>query len=250
MHTEAEGATWPEAAAARDAGRPVVLPFGALEQHGPHLPLATDTWMAGALAQAIAEAVEGWLLPAIPLGHTVGNDGFPGTVSLSFDSVRAVASDVARSLQRGGWRTLVIVNGDYGNQGPLRAMARDAWDQLGFPVLVVDYPGLVEAAEAVCDTAPAGPGFYHADEFETSVLLALRPRSVRMDRAAPEYPPMPATVGSTPIGLHELSRSGVFGDPTAATAEKGRRLLGQLVDAAVNLTNSFLAERVGPITGS
>jgi creatinine amidohydrolase len=249
MRIDAEGATWPEAAGARDAGRPVVLPFGALEQHGPHLPLSTDTVMAAALARVVADAVDGWLLPPVPMGHTVGNDGFPGTVSLSFDTVRAVAFDVARSLQQAGWRSLVVVNGDYGNQGPLRAAARDAWDRLGLPVLVVDYPGLLEAAEAVCESEPAGPGFYHADELETSVILALRPDTVRMERAVPEYPDMPASIGSTPIGLHELSRSGVFGDPTAATAEKGRQLLTMLTTQAINLTKSFLSQRVGPITG-
>jgi creatinine amidohydrolase len=142
------------------------------------------------------------------------------------------------------------VNGDYGNQGPIRAAAQDSWTRLGFPVLVVDYPGLAGVVGAVCETEPAGPGFYHADEFETSVILALRPDLVRMDRAAPEYPDMPASIGSTPIGLHELSRSGVFGDPTAATIEKGLRLLALLTEHAVNLTKSFLAARVGPITDS
>ncbi len=139
-------------------GAPAVLPFGALEQHGPHLPLSTDTIMATWLAEQVADAVHGWLLPAVPLGDTAANESFPGTVSLSFDTVRSIVIDVGRGLRRSGFPCLIVVNGDFGNQAPLRVAARDLARKDNWPVLVIDYPGLDEVAAQVCETPPAGPG--------------------------------------------------------------------------------------------
>jgi creatinine amidohydrolase len=245
MRIDAAHATWPEAEDAYRSGRAAVLPFGALEQHGAHLPLATDTVMATALATRVADAIDGWLLPAVPFGYTSANDGFAGTLSLSFDTVRAVAVDLARSLQRSGASCLIVINGDYGNQAPLHQAARDIWATAQWPALIVDYPGLAEAAARVCASPPAGPGFYHADELETSIVLAERPELVHMDRASPAYPVMPATLGAAPVGLHEVSPTGVFGDPTAATAAKGEQLLDLLTASAVDLVRAFVAHRVG-----
>jgi len=245
VQLEAATATWPEADGARARHAPAVLPFGALEQHGPHLPLSTDTIMAAWLAQRVADAVEGWLLPAVPFGDTAANDGFPGTVSLSFDTVRSIVTDVGRSLRRSGFACLIVVNGDFGNQAPLRVAARDLARNDNWPVLVIDYPGLDEVAAQVCETPPAGPGFYHADEVETSAVLALRPDLVHLGRAVASYPEMPLTLGATPTDLARLSPSGVFGDPRPADAGKGSTLLGLLAERAVALARAFLADQGG-----
>jgi creatinine amidohydrolase len=197
--------------------------------------------MAAWLSEKVADAVDGWLLPAMPLGNTSANDGFPGTVSLSFDTVRAIATDVGRSLARSGFPCLIIVNGDWGNRAALGQASRDLAVG-GWPVLVVDYPGLAEVASAVCETPAAGAGFYHADEVETSVVLALHPELVHMERAVASYPLMPATLGSTPTDLARLSPSGVFGDPRTAAATKGRAILDALADRAIGLARSFLSD--------
>ncbi len=230
---------WPEVRDRLAAGAIPVLPFGAHEQHGPHLPLATDTIMAAGLARRIAAEVDALVLPAVSYGQTTDNDGFPGTTSLAFDTVRAIATDVAKAAARAGAPGLVIVNGDFGNQAPLRIAARE-FEPL--PVLVVNYPGLQQACDQVCTSAPAGFALRHADEFETSVMLALAPQTVRMDRAVAEYPTYPASFPDLQIGLNRLSRSGVFGDPSVASAEKGQRLLELLSAAAVGLVRAFLAE--------
>ena len=178
MWVDGEDASWIDARHAAAAGAPAVLPFGAFEQHGPHLPLSTDTSMAVALARRLCEAVDGFLLPPVSFGETSNNDGFAGTVSLSFDTVRAIAFDICVGVRRGGFRCLIVVNGDFGNQTPLRLAAREAMSRLAWPMLVIDYPGLAEVAAAVCETEPVGAGIYHADELETSVMwLCGRPRS-------------------------------------------------------------------------
>ncbi|MCW6005713.1 creatininase family protein [Micromonospora sp. CPCC 205371] len=220
--------------------RPVVLPFGAYEQHGPHLPLATDTAMATAVAQRVARRTGALLLPAVAYGETSGNAGFPGTVSLSFDTVRAITLDICAALVRHGASSLVIVNGDFGNRAPLAQAAREAGVRLGLPVLVVDYPDLPRIAAEICQTPPAGDGFYHADEVETSIMLAVAADSVRMERAVAEYPRFPPAFPAAFTGLEKISASGVFGDPRPATAEKGADLLERLAEAATTLVEAYL----------
>jgi creatinine amidohydrolase len=234
-------AAWPEVKELADQGRVAVLPFGAFEQHGPHLPLSTDTIMAEELARRLARAAGALLLPPVHYGETSGNGGFPGTISLGFDTVRRIALDICASLRSGGVAGLVIVNGDYGNQAPLKLAAREAAEQLGYPVLMIDYPGLAEIAAEVSQSPSAGHGFYHADEVETSMVLAIEPTAVQMARAREEYPEFPPVYGSTPIPLHRLSASGVFGDPRGATAEKGARILDALTERAWPIVAAFLA---------
>ncbi len=96
---------------------------------------------------------------------------------------------------------------------------------------------------------PAGLGLYHAEEFETSLVLHLRPEDVRMERPVAEYPVYPPTFPAVLTGLEKLSRSGVFGDPRPATAELGGRLMDRLADEAVELVNAFLLTLppVGPL---
>jgi creatinine amidohydrolase len=247
MNAEAPGgfldgasASWTDVRAHLAGRRPVILPFGAYEQHGPHLPLATDTMMAAALARRVAQRVGALLLPAVAYGDTSGNAGFPGTLSLSFDTVRAIALDICAALVAHGATSLVVVNGDFGNRAPLALAGREAYVRLGFPVLIVDYPGLTTIAAEVCETPPAGDGFYHADELETSIMLAVAPDSVRMDRATAEYPQFPPAFPAAFTGLDTISTSGVFGDPRPATADKGDRLLDRLCDAATALVSAFL----------
>ncbi|GAA2003949.1 creatininase family protein [Nakamurella flavida] len=227
------------------AGAVPLLPFGAYEQHGPHLPLSTDTVMAQGLTRRLATVLHGevdtLVLPPVEYGQTTDNDGFPGTLTLSFDTVRAIALDLAAALHRQGARCLVVVNGDFGNQAPLRVAARESVQRWDFPVLVINYPGMAEAADAALTSEPAGYGLRHADEFETSIMLALTPDDVRMDTAVAEYPEYPAVFPALQIGLHELSVTGVFGDPTAATAEKGEALLERLSAAAAELVRAFVS---------
>ena len=234
-------AAWPEVEELARSGRVAVLPFGAFEQHGPHMPLSTDTIMAQELARRLARAAGALLLPPVHYGETSGNNGFPGTISLGFDTVRRIALDICASLRDGGVAGLVVVNGDFGNQAPLKLAAREAREQLGYPVLTIDYPGLAEIAAEVSETPSAGHGFYHADEVETSMVLAIEPTAVKMERAREEYPWFPPAYGCTPIPLRQISKSGVFGDPRGATAQKGARILDAITERAWGIVEPWIA---------
>ncbi|SER55466.1 creatinine amidohydrolase [Faunimonas pinastri] len=234
-------ATWPEVKDFVREGRIGLLPVGAQEQHGPHLPLATDTVMATGFARRLAEALDALLLPALPYGDAWNNEGFPGTLSLSPETVQRTVEDLARGVRRIGLGALIVVNGHFGNREPIALAARELWRESGFPVLCLDYPGLESLADEICASAPAAPTFYHADEVETSVMLALAPEAVRMERAISEYPVFPPTFGAEPMQLSSFCQSGVFGNSRPATAEKGERLLEGLTAASVDVIRTFLA---------
>ena len=228
-------ASWPEVEAAVKAGVIAVLSVGAVEQHGAHLPLLTDTVLASGIARRIAEELPGLLLPPIAYGDAWNNEGFVGTLSISPDTLRATLEDIGRGLSRIGVKGLVVINGHFGNREPIALAARRLVTELALPVLHLDYPKLEAFASEVCESEPAGPGFYHADEVETSMMLALAPDTVKMDRAAPEYPVFPETFGLEPMLLSAFNRSGVFGDPRPATAMKGEALIGKIVAESLRL---------------
>jgi len=235
-------ASWEDVAAGIARGLVAILPVGAVEQHGPHLPLLTDTVLATGVARCIAEAAgEVLLLPAIAYGDAWTAEGWPGTLSLSPDTLRATVIDLGRGLHRMGVRGLVTVNGHFGNREPI-ALAARALGELGLPVLHLDYPHLEALAAEHMESEPAGPGFYHADEVETSMMLALAPESVRLDRARPEYPDFPPLFGSEPMKLSAFNRSGVFGDPRPATAQKGEALIAGIAAESTRLIGLWRAE--------
>jgi creatinine amidohydrolase len=238
---DAATATWVEVQQRLSRPTVAVIAIGALEQHGPHLPLATDTVMSAGVARRLAGDLDALLLPPIAYGDAWNNGGFLGTLSLAPATVRAIVVDIGRGLHASGVRGLIVVNGHFGNREPIAQAARALYDGVAFPVLLLDYPELERLAQQICTSAPAAPSFYHADELETSIMLALMPEAVHMDRAAAEYPVFPPTYGAEPIMLHTFCRSGVFGDPTHATAAKGERLLDGLADASRRVAAAFLA---------
>jgi creatinine amidohydrolase len=236
----AADATAPQLVAHLAATRGVaVLPVGALEQHGPHLPLSTDTLTAQAVADRLADALDAVLLPAIGYGATWNMSGYAGTVTLRPATVEALALDIGGGAAQAGARLLVIVNGDWGNRAPL-ARAEAALAQT-LPTLVLNHPGLDEAAERIRDSRPAAPGLLHADEVETSLVLAIAPRLVQ-GTAEAVYPDFPPDFGTVPMRMHGFSPSGVFGDPGPATAAKGEALLDAVVAQSLRLVERALQQ--------
>lgn len=218
----------PDIARAKAGALIAVLPIGAVEQHGPHLPLLTDTILATGIARRIADAIAAWLLPALAYGDAWTAEGWAGTLSIAPQTLRINVEDIGRGVQRIGVAGLVTINGHFGNRGPIAAAA-ETLSASRLPMLTLDYPGLEAAAEKYCSSKPAGTGFYHADEVETSMMLALAPEAVRMERAVAEYPTFPSDFGTRPMQLSSFNTSGVFGDPRGATAETGEKIIAYIV---------------------
>ncbi|HEY3184921.1 MAG TPA: creatininase family protein [Gaiellaceae bacterium] len=235
MNTSLGSLSWQEAAGL-DAERTVaVIPVAALEQHGPHLPLDTDTFLVTTVVEAAAQlaGTRGPVLvpPTIFAGSSEHHMAFAGTISLRPETLAAVVRDVCLSLAQHDFRRLLIVNGHGGNRALLAAAVQSIGAQAPVSIATLDYWTL--AAEAVTDLRESPPGgMAHACEFETSLMLHLRPESVRTELIAHEIPETRFSLERldlferAPLTVHwkthELSSSGVLGAPDLATAEKGR----------------------------
>ena len=220
-----ERMTWPEIKAAIAAGctRAVVC-LAASEQHGPHLPEGTDAWLgeelAGRLARALGDAL---VAPVIRPGCSEHHLGFPGTITVPVDVLVALLDAYVDSLSRHGFERFLVFPSHGGN---LPALTN--WPGRRRPqVRVLDDPRPVVGAirQALSGFGAAGPAGRHADLGETAAMLATRPELVRMERVTAGFQ---GEVGPGELlanGTRALSPSGVFGDPTSATAEMGAAVL-------------------------
>ena len=226
------GAVWPDL-----SHRPLlVVPLGSVEQHGHHLPLATDTVVACAVAEAaVGELDDALLAPALAYGAGGEHEGFPGTISLGTEALTGLLVEYGRSACRWAGRVL-LVNGHGGNHEALAAaggvLRREDRDVAWFPCGV---PG----------------GDAHAGRTETSLMLHVEPDAVLADRSVPGI--------TTPLsdllprlraeGVRAVSPTGVLGDPAGATAEEGEELLGAMAGRLAAAVATWLVDDSGRLAG-
>lgn len=205
-----EDLTWLEAKARFDSGAVVIVPVGAAsKEHGPHLPLKTDYLTARALGQRLIERLPVVAAPVIGFGYYPAFTDFAGSQHLRPETFKAVVAELLGNLRDHGVTRIAIVNTGVSTEKPLDEVA-GALE--GVAMLHMRLFGT--SADSLLDD-PAGG---HADERETSVMLALEPRSVRMDRLAVEG---------------DFAATGATGDPSRATAFKGEHILAARVDDLV-----------------
>ena len=206
-----------------------VLPIGSYEQHGSFLPLATDTIVATAIAAAIAERYNVLSLPPITISCSHEHAAWPGTVSISHQTLSAIIDDVRSSLARGGITRLALVNGHGGNYVLSNivqtANAADPGSMTLFPTRT-DW----DVARAAAQLETDGHHDMHAGELEVSILLHVRPDLVGEgvadgDHAADDRRMLLVQ------GMAAYTRTGVIGRPSAGTAGKGLALLGSLAES-------------------
>ena len=222
------------------AGAVAVLPVGATEQHGAHLPTGTDTLLATHVAQAAAERTGDVVLPPLSYGCSLGHtDRWPGTLSLHPATMTGVVVEVGRWVHGSGFRKLVIVNGHATNGPPCQSAILQLRHELPDlrPRFVSIFDLTPEIAERYTEDAPD----FHANEAETSMLLHLAEREVRLDRAVDEPDRTVDRVLSYPMPA--VTASGVVGTPSTASAERGEQLVGRLIEALADLLERARAER-------
>lgn len=223
----ADGSPLAEAVWTRLPDSPIVLvPLGSTEQHGPHLPLATDTIIAAAVAHEAAEqmairtGLRVLVAPALPYGASGEHQEFPGTVSIGHEALRVVLVELIRSIATWSSR-IVVINAHGGNEPTVSS--------------VVDQMRRERHRVQVVTCAVQDPTDAHAGRDETSMLLHLRPELVRAEAVVtgntrPLAQLLPELVA---VGMRPVTPTGVLGDPRGATSDAGRAAMSEMVDRVV-----------------
>ena len=236
---------------AMDRRTPVILPVGATEQHGGHLPLGTDSMILDAVIGRLDSALNGRLLilPSQQIGLSEHHMKFPGTLTLTHETLRCCVFELADSVIRHGFRRLVLLNGHGGNQAILAVLGEQIgqrWPEV--ECLVTSWWAAAAERLKRLQEGPIG-SVGHACEFETSILQAIAPELVDMSLAEDggiqhrvesmwfDMLHGPAATCYRPFDV--LSQSGVFGKPSLASAEKGRRILDEVAAALRELIVGF-----------
>jgi len=221
----------------------VIVPVGSTEQHGPHGPLLTDALVATEVARRIAPRIGAVVAPTVGYGLSYPHVGFTGLVHIRIPTFMALIEDLCASLATAGFRRIAFLNGHYDNTYAIAYACANAADRLpagvrAFPVNYWDGLAPAEAAEFFSPTTGL-----HANQAETSAMLAIAPALVDMDRANDEMPPFPPVTNpgavhtafffSSPGSVHRATHSGTWGDARGATAEFGERYLTAVAEATV-----------------
>lgn len=216
----------------RDQSPTLVIPVGSCEQHGPHLPLDTDTRIATAVAVELAHRLGYLLAPAIAYGASGEHQGFPGTVSLGTAALTTVLVEYGRSACDWASR-LVLVNGHGGNVDALRSAVT---------LLRAEDRDVAWCTPAIWLTADA-----HAGHTETSLLLHLSPELVHTEHCRPgNTAPLAGLMPQLRAGgMRAVSESGVLGDPSTATAGDGERLFAEMVEDCVGRIRRWRVQHEG-----
>ncbi len=223
-----EEMTMPEFVAGLEKTRTVFLPFGATEEHGPHLPLSTDTLHAVEVGRKLALKRDIFVAPPIPYGVCRSTSQHPGTITLGTATLRALVLDIVTSLHRQGLRNFVLLTGHAG--GTHTSVLIDAGEELleRFPdiriAVLTEFMLAAREGRGLIET----PDDSHAGEIETSRILHSHPHLVR-GTAESEYPEFPS--GILVRDKKKFWPGGVWGDPSKASAVKGRQLEELVVDA-------------------
>jgi mycofactocin system creatininase family protein len=218
---------WPDLAASASSGGVLVIPLGSTEQHGPHLPVTTDTDIAVAIAEGAAAAETRLAVaPPVAYGASGEHQGFAGTLSIGQRATELVLLELGRSAAV-EFAHVLVVSAHGGNAAPLSRAISLLSDE-GHPVTA---------------WSPSWPGDAHAGRTETSLMMAIAPHRVHLERAEPgDRRPLGALLPQLRRhGVRSVSANGVLGDPTGASADEGARLLGLAVEALVAVVASLPA---------
>ena len=242
--------TWPELGE-RVAEQPVVvLPIGSVEDHGYHMPLDVDNFLIWNICEEAAKRAEGdiLLMPIIPYGFETHHMDFTGTIDIRQEHLLNFVLDITKSVAHHGFQRILIADGHGSNMPILELVARRTILETDALCACFIWPGL--ARKEIAEVRESGhQGMAHAGELETSVYLHLAPEKVQMDKAVKDIG-MPESefvwmdlMNGSPVRLMDewtrFSKSGVYGDATIATAEKGEKFFEAAVGGFLRLVKEF-----------
>jgi len=218
----------------------VILPSGAIEVYGPHLPLGSDILVAQRISELVAERITAIVGPCLEVGDSGGLSSFPGTLVVNPDNLKSVYRDICLSFIKWGFKSILFINSHLGNIAPLNQLGEELQGNHGVKCgAVAWWQFLPSVSEGILETKmPHG----HASEAGTSVLLYLFPEYVDMKLATkvePLYEDKYRDIFKY-LPFDAYTPNGMIGDATAGSAEKGKRLVERAVDRIVHFTREVL----------
>ena len=236
-----ETLAWPEVGEKIAAGWPVVVPIGArAKEHGHHLPMQTDFLLARALADGVAAQVPVLVAPVIDFGYYPAFIAYPGSQHLAAETFIRVVEDIITRLIAQGAKDIYVINTGVSTEAPLQIAARNIYTSLRREIALAHIRDLGHKSRDILQQKFGG----HGDEHETSLILAIAPDMVDMSKARTDYGNLlgaPKNVfglvsefSPDPNSRQHYSATGVRGDPTLASAEKGRIILAAMIEDLVN----------------
>jgi len=213
--------SWMEA---RDKLKPetiVVIPLGAAsKEHGPHLRLSNDEMLSGYFTMRVLEKQDVVVAPSIPYSYYPAFVEYPGSTHLRFETARDLVVDVVKSLAHAGPRRFYVLNTGVSTRKPLEG----AKELLAAEGITLAYTDIIAAGKSACTEVEQQPEGTHADEIETSMMLFIAPWTVDMSKATKDFPKGAGPLSPDPSKGERCSPSGIYGDATLATREKGEKV--------------------------
>jgi creatinine amidohydrolase len=230
-----EEMSWPEIAMGLKETQTVILPVGATEEHGPHLPTITDTIQAIEVARFVAAKRHVFLAPPLHYGVCRSTRGFPGTITVGHDALRAFAKDLLTSLADSGFSRVMILTGHAGglHMAALEEACQNAVEERDFRVSLVSLFDLIDFSKV--ETPHDG----HAGEVETSLMMVVRPDLVK-GRPKKHFPARPRFLIMKDV--RSLMGNGIMGNPEPATPEKGKAFFDMAVQGVIGALDELESE--------
>ncbi len=237
-----EGLTWQEAEAILTDATVVVIPLGAAaKEHGPHLKLNNDLVMAQYLAQRVAQVSAVVVAPVVPYHFYPAFLEYPGSTSLRMETARDLIVDICRTLSAHGPCRFYVLNTGVST---VRAL-RPATELLKEDGVLLTYSDITKLTAKAEEAVAEQEGGTHADEIETSMMLYLSPSSVDMRKAAKDYHPARGGLTRSPGGEGAYSATGIYGDATLASREKGEVVVEALIEGILKDIEDLRSRAVG-----
>jgi len=232
-----------EARRALQKARIALLPLGAVEPHGDHLPLDTDNLLAERFCARLDEQLGecALSLPVISYSQVWSLRGHAGAIDIGNERLTSLLVALAENMASYGITTTAVINSHYGNFDAIKAASRQLKEQ-GITLLSYSWAGMDEEVKKRQTSAVAYPGYMHADEVETSLMLALAPETVDMAQAKAHYPDFPEDFRYRPVPWTAFSDYSVLGDPRCASAEKGHAFVQQALETTLASITRIIRE--------
>lgn len=235
-----ENLTWPEVKSRFDANAVVVIPIGArAKEHGHHLPMNTDYLLATELTARVVAALPVVAAPVVSIGYYPAFRHYPGSQHLKAETFIAVLRDLIEGLIDQGVRNIAVINTGFSTEAPLQIVSREILEAHGIRVSIADIRNMGHSADHLFEQKLGG----HGDEDETSMIMAIKPEAVHLDRAQTDYGEMltqPKTIFQRSSifadrpGTIDHSKTGIRGDPTLASVKKGHAVLDAMATELID----------------